>query len=424
MRVLWLCNVIISGISKELGLTESFGGGWLEETFETLIKDNEFEMAYCAPCERKGITHFLYKGTSFFGFEKSSKPAHKYDKRIEIDLKQIVQMFKPDIVHIFGTEYPHTLAMTRVVDSPKKIVVHIQGLTYIIGECYRSFLPSSVYFRMTLRDFLKWDNIALQKRKFKLRGEFELNTLQKIKNVMGRTEFDSAMVKRINPNINYFHCNENLRHDFIINSKRWCIKKCERHSIFISQSSYPIKGLHIALKAIKEIKVLFPDVKLYVAGEDYYSKRTNVSSRIKQSSYKKYICELITRYDLKENVKFIGIQTPDNMLKHYLNCNVFILPSIIENSPNSLLEAMSIGTPTVASDVGGIPDFISHKNNGFLYSPDEYYMLSYYILKIFQDDELAETISRKAYESVIKQLDLNNNILMLKEIYKKIYSGI
>ena len=63
--------------------------------------------------------------------------------------------------------------------------------------------------------------------------------------------------------------------------------------------------------------------------------------------------------------------------------------STIENSPNSVGEAMLLGCPVVSSCVGGVPDMLEHGREGFLYQASVPYMLAWYVKRVFGDDELA-----------------------------------
>lgn len=74
------------------------------------------------------------------------------------------------------------------------------------------------------------------------------------------------------------------------------------------------------------------------------------------------------------------IAHPQDMIKYYQAADVFITPSLEENLPNTIMEALACGTPCVGFQVGGIPEMIDHKINGFIAD--------------FQDaDQLAEGIA-------------------------------
>ena len=101
------------------------------------------------------------------------------------------------------------------------------------------------------------------------------------------------------PNAQYYHNNEVLRKSFY--DGKWSFDNCEKHSIFISQATTPIKGLHIMLRAMPLIKKKYPDVKLYVAG-------ANISAFpiYKISSYGKIFKETYTKSRFMRECGFHG----------------------------------------------------------------------------------------------------------------------
>lgn len=72
----------------------------------------------------------------------------------------------------------------------------------------------------------------------------------------------------------------------------------------------------------------------------------------------------------------------------YLASSVFVSVSTIENSPNSVGEAMLFGCPVVSSCVGGVLDMLEHGQEGFLYQASAPYMLAWYVGCVFRDDGL------------------------------------
>lgn len=420
MKILWLCNIPLPKVAKHISENVNPGGGWMVSLSKSLITHENIELTVVFPISSsKIIIHGEIEGIKYFGFPQK-KAITKYDMQTEVYLSQIVSEAQPDIIHIWGTEFPHTLAMLNVGKSMEitdKIIISIQGLISICTQHYLKGLPFRVKCRFTFRDIVKRDNLKQQQKKFINRGRIEIEALKKVKHVIGRTTWDKACTSQINPNAHYFFCNETLRDEFY--KYCWDINRCEKHSIFISQGSYPIKGLHFMLEAMPLILKQFPDAKLYVGGQNIV-KLSTVKDKLKISSYSKHIKELIKKNDLERQVKFTGILDEKEMCERYLHSHVFVIPSSIENSPNSLGEAMILGVPCVASGVGGVMDLLTHKEEGFIYQYDAPYMLAYYVCQIFSNYELASQFSEKARQHALKTHEREKNTQKLIEIYKKI----
>jgi glycosyltransferase involved in cell wall biosynthesis len=65
-------------------------------------------------------------------------------------------------------------------------------------------------------------------------------------------------------------------------------------------------------------------------------------------------------------VHYLGSLSPDQLIPVYNAVDAFVLPSLEDNLPNTVMEALSCGTPVVAFRQGGLPEMIDHQKNGFL----------------------------------------------------------
>ena len=99
---------------------------------------------------------------------------------------------------------------------------------------------------------------------------------------------------------------------------------------------------------------------------------------------------------------------------------MFVCPSSIENSPNSLGEAQLVGCPVVASYVGGVPDMVEDNVTGLLYRFEETEMLAAAICRVFADDELAKRLSENGSVAAHKRHDGIVNATRMIEIYNTI----
>lgn len=420
MKVLWLVNVPLPEVSILMTKKPSPFGGWLVNAADEISRKKDFKLTIVFPNKEFAVTKkFEGQTIDYYTFPLIEKKQDKLSDKYCF-IKNIIKIVQPDLVHIFGTEYAHSLIGVNVCNSIGiKNIVSIQGLTSIISHHYMANLPAKVQKRFTLRDFLKRDNLIFQQKKFAKRGKLEVETIKKTKHIIGRTTFDKVCTSQINQTAQYHFCNEILREAFY--SDQWDLNRCEKHSIFTSQGSYPLKGVHFILEAMPLILNKFPKAVLYVAGHDIVENET-LKQKLKSSSYAKYLRTLIKNNNLESKVIFTGPLDEHKMKQRYLSANVFVCPSSIENSPNSLSEAMILGVPSVVSHVGGVPDMIKHNKEGFIYQADAHYMLAHYISEMFEKESLVKAFSKNAREKALKTHDKNSNTIRLIEIYKDVVS--
>ncbi|MHB9141907.1 MAG: glycosyltransferase family 4 protein, partial [Paludibacter sp.] len=231
--------------------------------------------------------------------------------------------------------------------------------------------------------------------------------------VIGRTSWDKAHCWAINSQAEYHFCNETLRDEFY--QYKWELSKCEKHSIFLSQAHYPIKGLQQLIMALPIILKFFPDTKVYVGGNNFI---TNRGWRL--NGYGNYINSLMKKNHTAKNFIFTGILPEKEMCQRYLLSNLFICPSSIENSPNSIGEAQLLGVPCVAANVGGISDMIRHEETGLLYRFEEIEMLAYSVCRLFSDSTLVNLISLNSKSIASKRHNKIENSTKLYEIYTEV----
>lgn len=338
MKIIWLCNKVPALVSKIENKPALHTGGWLETMGNSLLSRPDMDLCIVARDNRN--REFQEENLSFYSFIENNCTER---------LQNILTTEFPDIIHIWGTEFPHSNEVLRACQTlgiADRCVVSIQGLVSLYGKRhYIEGLPDKVVRHYTLRDFIKRDNIQKAREKFLKRGETEIEALKRTSHIIGRTDWDRAAVQMFNPDANYHFCNESLRDSFYHSA--WDIQKIERHSIFVSQCGYPIKGFHYMLEAMPEILRKHSDAHLYTTGRDLL--HLTAKERLLIGSYQVYLLKLIRKYNLEEHVSFLGSLSEHEMCSQYLKANVFVSASTIENSPNSVGEAMLVGCPVVSS---------------------------------------------------------------------------
>lgn len=416
MRTLWITNTIFPAPSRALGIPEPVVGGWMYGLANQIASTEGIRLAVATIYRGNDLKTFDIKGVLYYLL-----PLHTtsgYPKSLEPFWQEVCADFQPDLIHIHGTEYTHGLACMRACSS-LNYVVSIQGLVSVISRYfYAGISKGEIFKHITFRDLVRRDTLFHGKKNFERRGELEKEYLRRAHNVIGRTSWAYTHSKAINPNITYHFCNETLRDGFYT-SQKWNNTFKRNYTIFLSQAGCPLKGLHQALKAVALLKQDFSHIKVRVAGHNIINTAT-LFDKIKLSGYGAYIRKLIKQLDLHDQVQFTGPLTEDRMIAEYLNAYLFICPSSIENSPNSLGEAQLLGVPTIASYVGGVPDMIDHGETGLLYRFEEVEMLAVHIRRIFTDTTLAMDLSENGIKAAKKRHHQKENLNRMIEIYRLI----
>ena len=415
---------MLPAIAKELGLSYSSREGWLSGIFGRVLQGKApFELGVCFPVESwSGISagSFLANGVRCYAFLEDLGHPEYYDAGLEKRFAEILEDFRPDMVHIFGTEFPHALAAIRVFGKPERTLLGIQGLCGEIAKVYMAGLPARVQRQVTFRDFIRRDSLRQQREKFILRGKNEAEIIKGCGCITGRTGFDREGTAKINPGARYFFMNETMREEFYSGS--WNLSQCEKHSLFLGQGDYPLKGMHFVLEAMALLLPVYPDLKLYVAGNSVIERMT-WKQRMKLPAYGKYLLELISRYGLEDKVIMAGKLSARQMKERFLACHTFLCPSVLENSPNTVGEAMLLGVPVIASAAGGIPDMVADGRNGLLFPAGNIKALAEAVLRMWDEEKdregltLSQRLSKQAALSASMTHDGETNYLRLLEIY-------
>ena len=155
--------------------------------------------------------------------------------------------------------------------------------------------------------------------------------------------------------------------------------------------------MHWLIRSVAILKRDYPDVKLRIARSTLLDpKKNSVINLLKRNNYSRYLSVLIRKMKLWKNVIPLGNLDENQMAQELKNAHVFVLPSEIENSPNSLAEAMLVGTPSVVSFVGGTQSMIKDGETALCFPRGDYAVMAECIKSIFSNDSLAVKLSDKA----------------------------
>jgi glycosyltransferase involved in cell wall biosynthesis len=141
------------------------------------------------------------------------------------------------------------------------------------------------------------------------------------------------------------------------------------------------KALGVALSAVAGV----PDVSLVVVGDGPDREALERQS---------------TELGLDGRVRFVGSRSRDDVLRTLYAADAAVLSSRWENFPHLVVEALAVGTPVIATSVGGVPEVVRDGENGLLVAPDDADALAAAIRRLFGEPGLRDRLAAAAAASV------------------------
>lgn len=326
---------------------------------------------------------------------------------IKAQVLEIIDNLSPDIIHVFGTEGSFSQISLY---TPRPVVYHIQG---IVNPYLNTYLPInqskfSFYFNFNyLLNNIKGNSPAFDLKRFKNQAKREAKVLKSVNYVMGRTDWDKSVVHIFNPLVNYFHVDEVLRATFYDSNSSIIKEKGNVLHIVSTLSPTVYKGIDVVLKAAKAFKELTHiDFQWEIIGLDSNSKLLMHFEKTEKIKHNEV------------NIKCVGKKTPDQLVKCLQKANIYVHPSYIDNSPNSVCEAQIIGLPVIACNVGGVSSIVEHGYSGFLVPSNGVFEIIHWLTILHNDDNLRNTIGQQAKKCASKRHDRETIVKKLLDVYK------
>lgn len=421
MKILWITNAAIEPLGTCL-TGHKVNGAWVDALLVDFEKHGEYQLiiATTAPVKER-VRLVNDHGTVFYALPDSFPIEYSENRPGNIQQwRQLIQEEAPDIIQVWGTEFTHGLCALRQAEGIPA-VIYMQGLLEAIARYYYAGIPESELRRnLTFRDIVKRDSIIRQRAKYQHRAAHEAEMLRRAGNFISENNWCDSHIRAIVPQAVSHHCPLSIGGAFA--DYKWDPAQVERHSIVCTASGYPLKGLHIMLRALALLKNRYPDVKLYVPGVKVVSDGS-LKWLVRKRGYTKYVERLIKQLDLADNIVWLGYLSQSDLAQRLARAHVFALTSALENHSSSLKEAMMVGVPSVASDVGGIPEYIDHGHNGLLYRFEEYELLAEHISAIFESDDLAQKLSEAGRQNMTSLHASNDIYATICGIYEKILAA-
>lgn len=389
MTVFWLLNFLPPPMARALDLPVQASGSWVM-ALQQALEERPVRLVLCAyspavsETQRREIGGAVYLALPAAGGKEA--------------LQAALAAEQPDLLQIFGTENDHAVWALESF-APQKTLLYIQGLAGPCGEHMADGLPPRFLRRQRLKELLaaKTGGATVRQLREGLleKGEAEKKAFLLAQNLLGRTEWDKAFAASVNPAARYYRLNEILRPAFYQGG--WQRDVLRRPRIFVSQGNIPLKGLHRVIEALPAIAARYPDVQVDVAGWPPPQKGVLLRPVMNWlAEYSGYLDSLARRLGVADRIRYTGVLSADAMKTCFLQSSVFLMPSSVENSPNSLGEAMLLGMPCAAANVGGIPSMLESGKEGLLFDPAQPGQLAETVLALLDDPIAAEAMGKAA----------------------------
>ena len=190
-----------------------------------------------------------------------------------------------------------------------------------------------------------------------------------------------------------------------------CINERNFNIICLAQIS-PMKGTKYLLEAMVKIRQTIPNAVLYLVGDHGIEA---------YRSYKGTLERIIESTGLDRAVIFTGWRRDAHEIHSLMDLSV--LPSLSEGVPTTIIEAMALGKPAVATRVGGVTELVRQGETGFVVEPRDPDGLAHAITTIAKDKELRLRFGENARRIAFEEYDIRNNIAGLEKLYMELVGG-
>lgn len=414
MKVLWFSNTPCNA-SEYFG-TGLVGGGWLMSLDKNLQHKVDLHIAFYSNRRNKP---FKYGGSTYYPISRGNWRfkallgvfwKQVIDKQDLSKYLEIIEKVKPDVIHIHGTENAFGCIIPHI---SVPVVVSIQGCMtvyhhkFLTGFTKGDLRVSTFYRGKGPKQFVRNKSFGRSYREFEKLKEREQDNFKNTGFIIGRTSWDKRVTSVLAPKGKYFHADELLRDAFYL--KAWMGSNSKRLVLHTTTSSSTYKGFETLCEALF---ILNSNTRLHITWQ--------VAGLSADDSIVKVTKKKLKKKFPSTGLKFLGKLDENRLVSSMCNADVYVLPSHIENSPNSLCEAMILGMPCIATYAGGTPSLLENGIEGILVQDGDPWVMAGAIIELYSNPEVARQFGMRARERALKRHDHGHIV----DTYIRIYSDI
>lgn len=397
MRLLWFMNRLPNIAVAALGYEPDVRGGWLDGLTRICsdLPGVELSVATRSPLPFDSVkvdgVHYVNLSTPRRGRVSNAyrrwfqDPAPGDEIRVT---RQLIEDMRPDLIHVHGTE---SYFGDAVSTCGRPWVVSLQGIPSVIARLQWRGVDSAYLSSIRIREFLSGNGVLLEQRMMHRRARLERSWMPRCQHVIGRTRWDSYVASTLAPTATYHHCDEILRDPFI--GPTWNHAQSRADTLLALSGSYPVKGVSDLLAAFRMAADRRETLRLRIVGDwPGTSGERATLARVRQLG-------------LEGQVEVLGLLSAEKLVAEMLSCSAMVHASHIDNSPNSLCEAMMLGVPVVATAVGGVPTLATDGTDALLVQDGDHRALAGAMLEIVSSPQHAAALGMHARATARRRHD-------------------
>ena len=355
------------------------GGGQLNLlSLAEFLDPQRFDVSVCTSGQGPLVDALQQKNVPHFSLSFSKR----FRKRALDDIADLLQTHQFDILHTHGGIAGFYGRLARRKSSSPRIVIHtLHGIHYLH---YRNRMAKRLYIFQERYLSRSTDAVIFVSEADQRKGS-ELRLVPNHKQVLIKNGIDySAYELQARKNPEALEIDHAADHPLV-----GCVARLHRQ-----------KGISYLLEAVHSIRRSFPDLKVWIIGEgpqreklDHLNKRLGLSSHVRFLGERKDVPQLVSCFD------------------------VFVLPSLWEGLPYSLLEAAALGKPVVASDIDGVRELIRHEHSGLLVPPRKPLLLADAVVRLLRDRDYALRLGQNLKADVRNTYTLDRMVSQVQDLY-------
>ena len=390
IKVCWLSSCIFS--DEPIRAT----GTWLKPLADGLVRSGEVELYNIT----RDFSAHTERQTTASGIRQWILPNYRYGQGLLLDheprqvcqrIRAILDEIRPDVVHIWGTEFKWTSVYTQGY-IPYPTFIDMQGVLSYYAPAYYADLMGKERQAVawSWSDLKHWRKSHLYKHwEMERRSRVEQEHLPLFPFISVQSRYMEQCIHSLAPQSQQLHTGIILRPEFHKAAGSW--RPVSHPVIFACAGTFclPYKGLHVLLRALGQLINQYPDIELHIGGE-------RLDLQHPTDGYTRHLAQLVHQLGIDAHLRWLGPLDAQGIISEMLQSQLCVVPSFIETYCLSMAEAMMVGLPCIAARAAALPELATDGEEALYYEPSDAENLARHMEHLLSDAALAQKLSRGA----------------------------